>query len=228
MKRMIAGMIAVAVLGVGVVAAAQSSKVTAKTAAINLIPRTTGTGAWQTILSNSIKVPNNKDLFVTVSLEAGLFTQTLVSSKTGTKDTSTSQAAVHVRVLLEGSRVVEPGEVVFGSRTQTLSATLEGMIANCLFIVTNPDGTQSILLDPACVTPETIELILDTMQATSFSFVAVDVPVGVHSVSVQARVDTTAGMQTGTASAMATVGKGSLVVESVRLVKDPNVILEVP
>src|SRR5437867_732539 len=118
MQRFLAAVLAVAFLFTSASVLAQSSKVTAKTAAINLIPRTTGQGAWQTILSNSIKVPNNKDLFVTVSLEAGLFTQTLVSSKGGTKDTSTLQASVHVRVLLDGSRVVEPGEVVFGSRTQ--------------------------------------------------------------------------------------------------------------
>src|SRR2546421_5448117 len=88
-----------------------SSKVTAKTANLTLLPKTTGTGTWQTLLSNTIKTANQKDLFISASFEVGLFTQTLVSSKTMTKDTSTADANVQVRVLLDG-RVVEPGTVV--------------------------------------------------------------------------------------------------------------------
>ena len=130
--------------------------------------------------------------------------------------------------MLVDGRVIEPGPVVYGRRTQTLSATLEGAIAGCLSIVTNLDGTLSIVLDPNCVTPETIELILDSMDAASFSFVAVDVPVGIHTVSVQARIDTTGSAQTGSFTALGTIGKGTMTAESVRLIKDPNVILEVP
>ena len=65
------------------------------------------------------------------------------------------------------------------------------------------------------------------MDAATFNFVAIDVPVGVHKISVQARVDTSGSADTGSFSATATVGKGTLTVESVRLIKDPNVILEV-
>ena len=203
-----------------------SAKVTAKTANLTLLPKTSGTGDWQTLLSNTIKTPNQKDLFISSSFEVGLFTQTKVSSKNLTTDTSTATANVQVRVLLDG-HVVEPGQVVFGRRTQTLSATLEGAIAGCLSLLTNLDGTTSIVVDTNCVTAETIELVLDSMDAASFSFVAVDVPQGVHLISVQARIDTTGSAQTGTWSAVGTVGKGSVTVESVRLIKDPNVPLEV-
>ena len=41
-----------------------------------------------------------------------------------------------MRVLLDNN-VVEPGAVVFGRRTQTLSSTLEGAIGGCLSLVTN-------------------------------------------------------------------------------------------
>jgi len=204
-----------------------SSKVTAKTANLTLLPKTSGTGDWQTLLANTIKTANQKDLFITAALEVGLFTQTLVSSKNSKSDTSTATANVQVRVLVDG-RVVEPGQVVYGRRTQTLTATLEGAIAGCLSLVTNADGSVSIVLNEACVTPETIELILDSMDAASFSFVAVDVPVGVHTVSVQARIDTTGSAQTGSFSAFGTIGKGTMTAESVRLIKDPNVVLEVP
>jgi hypothetical protein len=199
-----------------------SAKVTAKTSDITLLPKTTGTGDWQTVLANNIKTANQKDLFINASLEVGLFTQTLVSSKNMRTDTSTATASVQVRVLVDG-QPAEPGAVVYGRRTQTLSATLEGAIAGCLTIVTNADGTLSIIVDPECVTPETIELILDSMDAASFNFVAVDVPQGVHTVSVQARIDSTGSAQTGSFSALGTVGKGSVTVESVRLIKNEDV-----
>src|SRR5205823_5539483 len=160
-----------------------SSKVTAKTANLTLLPKTTGTGDWQTLFSNTIKTANQKDLFISASLEVGLFTRTLVSSKNMTKDMSVADANVQVQVLLDG-KAVEPGSVVYGRRTQTLSATLEGAIAGCLSIVLNADGSQSIVVDPTCVLPETIELILDSMDAASFNFVAVDVPQGVHTIAV--------------------------------------------
>ena len=208
-----------------------SSKVTAKTANLTLLPPTTTQGQWQTVLANSIKTASQKDLFINACFEVGLYTDTLVKSKLMVNDTSTAVASVQVRVVLDlntaAERVVEPGEVVYGRRSQTLSATLEGAIAGCLSIVTNLNGSLSIILDPACVQPEVIQLILDTMDAASFSFVAVDVPQGIHTVSVQAQIATSGTVQNGTFEARALVGKGAVTVESVRLIKDPNVILDV-
>ena len=89
------------------------------------------------------------------------------------------------------------------------------------------DGSLSLVLNPDLVKPETIELIQDSMNAASFNFVAVDVPQGFHIISVQARIGVQGSAQTGTWSALGTVGKGSMTVESVRLIKDPSVILDV-
>ena len=200
-----------------------SAKVTAKASNVTLLPETTATGDWVTILANNIKTANQKDLFVGVSLEVGLYTRTLAKSKNMTTDSSTANGVVEVRVLVDGV-AIEPGVVVFGRRSQTLSATLEGAIASCLSIVTNPDGTQSIVLDPDCVTPEEIELILETMDAASFNFIATDVPQGTHTVSVQARIDTAGSANQGEFEAKATVGKGSVTVESVRLIKGEDVV----
>src|SRR5438477_4774665 len=67
-----------------------------------------------------------------------------------------ARAAVHVRVQLDGQEV-EPGVVIYGRRIQTLRSD------------------------------ETIELSLgQSLDAASFSFVAVDVPQGVHPICVQA------------------------------------------
>lgn len=200
-----------------------SAKVTAKTSNLTLIPETTGTSDWQTVLANNIKTANQKDLFITASLEVGLYTQTLVNSKNMTKDTSTAKAEIQVQVLVD-NKPAEPGAVVYASREQTLSATLEGAISGCLSVVTNLDGSLSIVVDPNCVTPETIELILKTMNAASFSFVAADVPQGVHTISVQARITTNTSAQLGSATANALVGKGTVTVESVRLIKGEDVL----
>jgi len=233
-SKLIVGMLALSLalplaLTTGHAQSQPSAKVTAKTSNLALLPPTTTQGEWHTVLANTIKTANQKDLFISASFEIGLFTDTLVRSKNMVSDTSTAKACVKVRVLLDNNRVVEPGEVVYGRRSQTLSATLEGAIAGCLTNVINADGTISIVLDPNCVTPEEISLILDTLDAASFSFVAVDVPQGVHTISVQAQIDTTGTVQNGTFEARALVGKGTVTVESVRLIKYPNVVvLEVP
>jgi hypothetical protein len=200
-----------------------SAKVTAKTANLTLIPATTATGGWTEVLSNTIKTSNQKDLFVGASLEVGLYTKTLVKSKNMVTDTSTARGTVEVRVLIDNT-VAEPGSVVFGRRSQTLSATLEGQIADALTV---DPTTGSIILNPALVTAEEIELILDTLDAATFNFVALNVPQGVHTIRVQARINTDGSAEAGSFEAKALVGKGSMTVESVRLIKDASVILEV-
>jgi hypothetical protein len=219
--KLVGGVLALSVLlaaTTGQAAGQPSSKVTFQTSELVLIPETTGTGDWITVLDNVIKTAQNKDMFISGSLECGLFTQTLVRSKGMKKDTSTASVSIQVRALVDG-KVVPPGIVTYAARTQTLSATLEGAIAGCLTIVTNLDGSLSIILDPDCVTPEEIELILNTLSAHSFGFVAVDVPQGVHTVALQARISTSNSAQEGSASATGLVGKGTVTVESVRLVK---------
>jgi hypothetical protein len=223
MKMKLVGMIlAAGLLAVNAADQQPSAKATSKTAAFTLLPKTTGNGTWQTLLSNNIKTSNAKDLFVSVSFEVGLFTQTKTSSKDLVLDTAVGQAQVDVRVLVDG-REIEPGVVVFGRRTQTLTVALEGAIGACLVTRTNVDGSFSTTVDLACVTPETVELILDSIEACSFNFVAIDVPQGVHTVSVQARIDTIGSAQNGSFSALATVGKGAVTIESVRMIKGEDV-----
>jgi hypothetical protein len=188
------------------------------TSDLDLIKSTSGTNGWVTILAAQLKTPASKEVSLSASLEAGLYTQTLVSSKNLKKDTSTASVAIQVQALIDG-QPMPPGTVTYAARTQTLSATLEGAIAGCLTTVTNADGTTSIILDPNCVTPETIELILTTLNAASFNFVASNVPVGTHTISLQARITSTTSVDTGTASATALVGKGTMVASIVRAVR---------
>jgi hypothetical protein len=71
--------------------------------------------------------------------------------------------------------------------------------------------------------PDEVELELETLVASSFSFVDVDVPTGVHQICVQARVRTEGE---GDFSAWGAVGKGTVTVEEVRMIKGEDVVLE--
>jgi hypothetical protein len=195
-----------------------SSKITIQTSALNAIKTTSTPSDWQTVLEQNLKMANNHDLIIVPSFEVGLYTSTTVSSKNMIPDTSTATACVKVRVLVDGA-IAAPGEVVYGKRTQQLTATLEGAIAGCLSIVTNDAGGLQIVLNPDCVVSETIGLMQDTVTANSFTFGAINLPQGVHNIKVQARVDFQGTAQRGEFKAAALLGKGTLTAESVRLAK---------
>src|SRR5438094_5532451 len=116
---------------------------------------------------------------------------------TGT-GTSSARGKLEVRILVDGLEI-EPGPATYADRVQTLSTFL--------------------------MPTEMIELMLRTMHAASFSFVGIDIPVGVHNVAVQARVSTEGSATFGTFSALGSVGKGTMTVESVRLIKGEDVPL---
>ncbi|HYG33470.1 MAG TPA: hypothetical protein VEC99_01720 [Clostridia bacterium] len=197
-----------------------SAKVTVQTSYLNAIPPTSTPTEWQTVLEQNLKMANNHDLLVTAGFEVGLYTDTTVNSKLMASDTSTATASVKVRVLVDG-KLAAPGEVVFGKRTQTLTATLEGAIASCLSIITNSAGGLQIVLNPECVQPEVIGLMQDTVSANSFSFTMPNLASGYHNIKVQAKIDFKGSAQNGSFSAAAVLGKGTMTAESVRLAINP-------
>lgn len=198
-----------------------SAKITLQSSYLNAIPTTSTATAWQTVLEQNLKMANNHDLLINAGFEVGLYTQTTVSSKNMVTDTSTATACVKVQVLVDGHPAA-PGEVVYGKRTQTLSATLEGAIAGCLTVITNASGSLQIVLDPTCVQPEIIELILDTVSANSFSFTVPNLASGWHNIKVQAALDFMGSAQNGSFKAAALLGKGTMTAESVRLANDSS------
>ena len=204
-----------------------SAKVTIQTSYLNVLgPITNSTAAtdinsgWQTVLEQDLKMANNHDLLMVASFEVGLFTSTTVSSKNMVTDTSTASACVKVKAQVDGVDAA-PGDVVYGKRTQTLTATLEGAIAGCLSVVTNAAGGLQIVLDTNCVLPEVIGLLQDTVTANSFTFAAPNLSSGFHNIKIQAQIDAKGDNQNGSFTAAALVGKGTLTAESVRMVKDP-------
>ena len=58
------------------------------------------------------------------------------------------------------------------------------------------------------------------MNANSFNFILDDLGSGVHMVEVQAQIKSASSSQNGTAEARASIGKGSVTIEQVRMFKD--------
>lgn len=194
-------------------ASAQSAKATVAVGNINILDASERD--YSTIMSSTIKASNQKELIMDVSLECGLLTRTKVSSKTGISDTSSAQASVMVRVLIDG-KVAKPGEVVFCKRTQELSATFAGILQECRDA--NLDGTIS--QDECSFLPEELSLMLSTMNANSFNFILDNVSTGLHKIEVQAKISSGTSVQLGSADAKASIGKGSIVVEEMRLIRN--------
>ena len=199
-----------------------SSKFAAEVSDITLIPNSSSSAPPITVLSTMIKTPNKKDLLIGVSLETALFTQTQVKGKNGTTDTASASATLEVSVLLDGKPFnptnlsgAFPPKVVYDKRAQTLSATLGGVIQSCQDL--NGDGVITVATE-CVVTDEMIQLILDTMAAHHFNFVAANLSPGIHTLEVQVGVGVDTSFGAGSASATAGVGRGSLIVEEVRAI----------
>jgi hypothetical protein len=195
-----------------------SAKATAKVGDLYHINETTAPD-WVTVLNNTIKTPNQKALFIDVSLECGLYTLTQVKSKNAVPDTSTSMASILVRVLVD-NEVAYPGNVTFARRSQTMTAVFQGIIQGCLEC---EDGV--CVINQSCVQNETLELILDTMSANSFNFIADNFTAGVHNVKVQVKIVTSADIPDKT-EAFANIGLGSVTIEEVRLIRGEDIWLE--
>jgi len=207
-----------------------SSKFAAEVSDLILIPPpppASGTHdtPFKTVLSTMIKTPNKKDLLIGGSFETALFTQTQVTGKNGSTSTSSASATLEVRVLIDGQPFNKstgtgafPPIVMYDHRAQTLSATLGGVIQSCT--VNLVTGVINVATD-CTVTDEMINLILETMSAHHFNFVAANLDPGVHRVEIQVRSGSTADTSPagfGTASATAGVGRGSLTVEEVKAI----------
>ncbi|MBW1990959.1 MAG: hypothetical protein JRI59_02315 [Deltaproteobacteria bacterium] len=237
------------VLAAGAVLAADqmpSSKVAVALGQINVLKEVSSEGSpgssdsgWETILRTYIKTPNQKELLFHVSLESGIYTQTKVKSKRNSEgdtstDTSSASGIIRVRV-----RVIDPNGyvryaapsgnsgrslpiggtegVVFNYRTQTMTAKFMGIFTGECLIV-DPD-TDEVTIDYNCLEPEELELLLDTLEANAFNFLLANVVPGVQTIEVQARLEVSADSQDGSSEAKAAIGLGSLVVETVRMVK---------
>lgn len=181
-------------------------------------PAVIGEGSWQPILGQKIKTANDKGLAVSVSLECGLYTKTLVKSKAIAK--GEAKASVKVRVLVDGEEA-DPGPVTFCSRSSKTSAALSDIFTKpeneSCFVV--EAGDEIVKIDPECLLPEELELLEDSMSAHSYFFYYESATPGEHTVTVEALIDEVTGPEgvAGDQGAQATLGNGSVLIEEIRL-----------
>jgi hypothetical protein len=194
---------------------------------------------WVNILRTHIKTPNAKELAIGVSLQCGIVTDTTVRSKGGELDTSAAQARIRVRVKItqpDGTVVFaepdngavltggilpvppvdpdDPRGISYCDRYQRLEARFAGL--NC---TADEEGVVT------CTDPETLRLLLRTLDANHFNFLHANTVPGVQLVEVQAKAAAgvaLGGTRLGEAGAEAFVGAGALSVETIRLVKDAD------
>ncbi len=177
----------------------------------------------------TIMTSEQKDLITGVSLECGLFTRTKVKGQKGSADSSTAHSKVEIAVIIDAGtaaeRMAAPGWVTFCERQQTLSSVLGGVLESCTVALSDDDGdgvpdSGSFTKNDCEFSDEEIELILKTMGAHHFNFILTDLGAtgaAGHTIDVRARVTVNGS---GDYDANATVGKGVLTVEEVRLAKD--------
>ena len=206
-----------------------SSKTAVQVSNVALLSATSTTSSdWVDLLSTSIKTPNQKDLLMLVSLECGLYAKTVgKSSKTATTalDSQMASSGVKVRVLVDGTTVAEPGEVVFCRKTQTLNSSLATALSSC---VDGSDGSVPdgiIQITECTATDSEIQLILDSMDANAFNFALTDLSAGTHQVKVQGFIDINLTAGSTNVEAKAAIGKGAVIVEEVRLIKNADITL---
>lgn len=197
-------------------------------------PTSNDTG-WVTILRTHIKTPNAKEIAMGVSLQCGLVTDTTVRSKNGDLDSSAARGRIRVRVKITqpNTQVVygmpnngadlstdmdfdnEGGGLTYCDRYQKLEAKFSGL--NC-----TADPANGVV---TCQNPESLRLLLKTLNANHFNFLHANAIPGVHRIEVQARAQAgiaLGGTSLGAAGAEAFAGAGALSVETIRLIKDAN------
>jgi len=184
-------------------------------------PAVVAEGPWQPILAQKIKTANDKGLAVTVSLECGLYTKTVVKTKAITK--AEAKASVKVRVLVDGAEA-DPGPVTFCSRSSKTSAALSEIFTKpeneTCFIAETDD--EIVKIDPDCLVHEELELLEDSMSAHSYFFYYESATPGDHMVTVEAVIDETTGAEgedtlAADQGAKAMLGNGSVLIEEIRL-----------
>jgi hypothetical protein len=196
-----------------------SAKATAQVGTIAILNTTEMD--WTTIMSNTIKTPNQKDLFIDVSLECGLYTDTKVKGKGGDPLVAEAMSAVMAQVLIDGQEAY-PGAVNFCRRSQELKAVFGGVFESCY----DENGDGIIEYWECEFSDEELELVLDTMNANAFNFIQDDLGPGDHVIEVQAMISSTVGYEDPNfADAHASIGKGSVTVEEVRMIQNEDIIL---
>jgi len=161
-------------------------------------------GSWVTVLETDIKTSEPKELVMAVTAETSLVTTAKVQGKQ--EDWEGSMAQVRVRILLDNEPVLFPGGE---------AEAQEGVVFNNRVLKVKGDLSHYADLTE---TDHWIEIYISTKSANAFNFIAMNVGSGEHNIKVQANMET-AVIGSGTPEVAAAMGKRTLVVEEVRMIK---------
>lgn len=202
---------------------AQSARHTVRLSELRLLPRVstlttnqTASGEWKDLLHTTLTTQQRKNLVMVVALETGLHSEaaTPARDRPSPGDAPSARGTVELRLLLDGNPVA-PGPLVLAESTQNRMTRFGDMLDTCGDI--DNDGT---VLSGECIfTDEEQRRVLRALDLHAVSFALNDIDAGTHELRVQARITVTSQGASGPASAGAWIGRGSITVEEVRLVK---------
>jgi hypothetical protein len=202
---------------------AQSARHTVRLSELRLLPRVstlttnqTASGEWKDLLHTTLTTQQRKNLVMVVALETGLHTKaaTAALDSPSPGDATSARGTVELRLLLDGNPV-SPGPLVLAESTQNRMTRFGDMLDTCGDI--DNDGT--ILSGECILTDEEQRRVLRAIDLHAVSFTLDDIDAGTHDLRVQARITVTSQGASGPASAGAWIGRGSITIEEVRLVK---------
>ena len=192
---------------------------------------------FQTVMTTFIKTPNGKELAFDVGLQCGLITFTQAKAKGGGgsgNDKSNAEGRISVRVAITpvDKDGVDIGDTFYALPNNDGDSPLgtDGSDSDSA----DPDGVtychrfQELEVSFANLVCEegqdceiAVSLLLETLEAHAFNFVAPNVTSGIKKIEVQARATADADIfgGDGNAKGEAFVGIGSMLVETVRAVQ---------
>ena len=191
-----------------------------------------------TVMTTFIKTPNGKELALDVALQCGLITFTEAKAKTtggGGKgdDKAAAEGRIQVRVALTpvDKDGVSNGDTFYAvPNDDSISSSLEGPGSGD----SGPDGVtycfrfqklevsfDNLVCETGKECEISVSLLLETLAAHAFNFVAPNVEPGIKRIEVQARATADADIFGGDGSTKgeAFVGMGSMLVETVRAIQ---------
>ncbi|PTL79297.1 hypothetical protein [Vitiosangium sp. GDMCC 1.1324] len=178
----------------------------------------TTTGEWKDLLHTTLTTQQPKNLVMVVALEAGLHTDAPAPTPTRgrpiTGETSSARGTLELRLLVDGVQVA-PGPLILTESSQNQMTRFGDMLDSC----SDTDGDGTVLASECIFTGEEQQRVLGAIDLHALSFALDDIDTGTHDLRVQARITVTSQGASGSASAGAWLGRGSITLEEVRLVK---------
>jgi hypothetical protein len=186
----------------------------------------------------TMKMPSGKEILAGISAESEILLTTGVKGKQGGSGTATATGTVGVRIKavnVDTDQIYFPvpnGNITLHARTQTLSATLGGVLDSC----TDSNGDGVIDGETECTfTDEQIELITGHTSANHFNVVFPNLPSGTYQIRARFTVGSTSGASVSDpdnacawAGSYVALGDRIVTLQDVRAVKGAIEEVEIP